>query len=151
MLCGVGVVFRAAGVFGFAQVGEWLKPTDCKSVPLRRYGGSNPPLCTRVMRKQRASVADEPEAVARSWRRSSDDEKEVRAVFDGLRGARRFSLDHAVGRADSSLQRERKIAHRNVIDLGIVRFSGGTVLLANPDRRRAGEREARRLRLIRGI
>jgi hypothetical protein len=35
------------GVFGFAQVGEWLKPTDCKSVPLRRYGGSNPPLCTR--------------------------------------------------------------------------------------------------------
>jgi hypothetical protein len=30
-------------------VGEWLKPTDCKSVPLRRYGGSNPPLCTRVM------------------------------------------------------------------------------------------------------
>jgi hypothetical protein len=29
-------------------VGERLKPTDCKSVPLRRYGGSNPPLCTRI-------------------------------------------------------------------------------------------------------
>src|SRR5271169_753284 len=46
-------------VFGFAQVGEWLKPTDCKSVPLRRYGGSNPPLCTRVD----CFSADEPEAV----------------------------------------------------------------------------------------
>ena len=55
--CDVGVLaglcFGAAGfgaaarVFGFAQVGERLKPTDCKSVPLRRYGGSNPPLCTR--------------------------------------------------------------------------------------------------------
>ena len=38
-------------VFGFAQVGEWLKPTDCKSVPLRRYGGSNPPLCTRMAKE----------------------------------------------------------------------------------------------------
>ena len=48
-----GAVFaRPGGVFGFAQVGEWLKPTDCKSVPLRRYGGSNPPLCTRVMMLQ---------------------------------------------------------------------------------------------------
>jgi hypothetical protein len=55
--CDVGVLagprFGAARfhsarrVFGFAQVGERLKPTDCKSVPLRRYGGSNPPLCTR--------------------------------------------------------------------------------------------------------
>ena len=59
MLCSWVFVFRApGGVFGFAQVGEWLKPTDCKSVPLRRYGGSNPPLCTRVD----ASVVDEPEA-----------------------------------------------------------------------------------------
>ena len=62
---------RGWAVFGFAQVGEWLKPTDCKSVPLRRYGGSNPPLCTRVMkdaaeRSGDASVADEPEAVTRS-------------------------------------------------------------------------------------
>src|ERR1039458_2102010 len=40
------------GVFGFAQVGERLKPTDCKSVPLRRYGGSNPPLCTRVAKEK---------------------------------------------------------------------------------------------------
>ena len=64
---------RPGGVFGFAQVGEWLKPTDCKSVPLRRYGGSNPPLCTRVAKESDersgeksgdASVAaDEPEAV----------------------------------------------------------------------------------------
>jgi hypothetical protein len=72
----VGAVFaRPDGVFGFAQVGEWLKPTDCKSVPLRRYGGSNPPLCTRVAKESGeesrersgdASVADEPEAVTRS-------------------------------------------------------------------------------------
>ena len=60
-----------SGVFGFAQVGEWLKPTDCKSVPLRRYGGSNPPLCTRVAKRSGegrgdASAADEPEAVTRS-------------------------------------------------------------------------------------
>ena len=60
-------VFAPGGVFGFAQVGEWLKPTDCKSVPLRRYGGSNPPLCTRVTKQSGdASVADEPEAVTRS-------------------------------------------------------------------------------------
>src|ERR1019366_1294798 len=80
------------GVFGFAQVGERLKPTDCKSVPLRRYGGSN-------------------------------------------------------------LQRERETAQRDAADPGTVRFSSGTVFLANPDRGRAGEREARRLRLrlIRGI
>jgi|ERR1022692_2478025 hypothetical protein len=31
----------------FAQMGERLKPTDCKSVPLRRFGGSNPSLCTK--------------------------------------------------------------------------------------------------------
>src|SRR6478672_10257841 len=30
-----------------AQVGEWLKPADCKSAPPRRYEGSNPSLCTR--------------------------------------------------------------------------------------------------------
>jgi hypothetical protein len=45
------LLFARRGVFGFAQVGEWLKPTDCKSVPLRRYGGSNPPLCTRVTKE----------------------------------------------------------------------------------------------------
>jgi hypothetical protein len=52
------VSFVGRQVFGFAQVGEWLKPTDCKSVPLRRYGGSNPPLCTRWRaRFQRFKVA----------------------------------------------------------------------------------------------
>ncbi len=30
------------------QVGEWLIPTDCKSVAPWGYGGSNPPLSTRV-------------------------------------------------------------------------------------------------------
>ena len=34
------------GLAVFAQVGEWLKPTDCKSVPPWRYEGSNPSLCT---------------------------------------------------------------------------------------------------------
>src|SRR3954462_1216327 len=33
---------------GFAQVAEWLKATDCKSVAPWSYGGSNPPLCTRL-------------------------------------------------------------------------------------------------------
>ena len=33
-----------------AQVGEWLKPADCKSAPPRRYEGSNPSLCTRFLR-----------------------------------------------------------------------------------------------------
>jgi hypothetical protein len=51
------VFARPDGVFGFAQVGEWLKPTDCKSVPLRRYGGSNPPLCTRVTMRQGFKVS----------------------------------------------------------------------------------------------
>jgi hypothetical protein len=32
-----------------AQVGEWLKPADCKSAPPRRYEGSNPSLCTREL------------------------------------------------------------------------------------------------------
>jgi hypothetical protein len=50
MLCGF-VFLRGASFSDFAQVGEWLKPTDCKSVPLRRYGGSNPPLCTRMKSK----------------------------------------------------------------------------------------------------
>ena len=65
-----GAVFARPGdVFGFAQVGEWLKPTDCKSVPLRRYGGSNPPLCTRVVKRSGdASAADEPEAVTRNYK-----------------------------------------------------------------------------------
>ena len=48
---------RGRAVFGFAQVGEWLKPTDCKSVPLRRYGGSNPPLCTRVAKEAAEETA----------------------------------------------------------------------------------------------
>src|SRR3954466_16335548 len=33
---------------GFAQVAEWLKATDCKSVAPWSYGGSNPPLCTSL-------------------------------------------------------------------------------------------------------
>ena len=37
-------------VFSSAQVGEWLKPADCKSAPPRRYEGSNPSLCTRLRR-----------------------------------------------------------------------------------------------------
>ena len=32
-----------------AQVGEWLKPADCKSAPPWRYEGSNPSLCTIIM------------------------------------------------------------------------------------------------------
>ncbi len=32
------------------QVGEWLKPTDCKSVPPWRYEGSNPSLSTMQRR-----------------------------------------------------------------------------------------------------
>src|SRR5438270_12023323 len=36
-----------------AQVGEWLKPADCKSAPPRRYEGSNPSLCTRFLRGTR--------------------------------------------------------------------------------------------------
>ena len=31
-----------------AQVAEWLMAADCKSAALWSYGGSNPPLCTRV-------------------------------------------------------------------------------------------------------
>ena len=32
-----------------AQVTEWLMVADCKSAALRSYGGSNPPLCTRIL------------------------------------------------------------------------------------------------------
>src|SRR6185437_2105474 len=37
----------AAGRVAAGQVGEWLIPTDCKSVAPWGYGGSNPPLSTR--------------------------------------------------------------------------------------------------------
>ena len=39
---------RVAGLGFNAQVTEWLMVADCKSAALRRYGGSNPPLCTRL-------------------------------------------------------------------------------------------------------
>ena len=35
----------------FAQVAEWLMAADCKSAAPWSYGGSNPPLCTRIERK----------------------------------------------------------------------------------------------------
>ena len=44
--------FRGNGIYRcgarrvHAQVGERLKPTDCKSVGLKVYEGSNPSLCT---------------------------------------------------------------------------------------------------------
>ena len=34
--------------FHNAQVGERLKPADCKSARLLAFGGSNPPLCTII-------------------------------------------------------------------------------------------------------
>ena len=137
-------------VSGFAQVGEWLKPTDCKSVPLRRYGGSNPPLCTRdetkfqgcrVSKRSLAHLGSLKLRNLETWN-SVDDQEEVRAGFDRLRGARRFSLDHAVGRADSSLQWKCETEDRNTDYPGTVCFPNVAALLANPDRRRAGRREA---------
>ena len=41
---------RCSTLTATAQVGEWLKPADCKSAPPRRYEGSNPSLCTRFWR-----------------------------------------------------------------------------------------------------
>ena len=68
MLGSVGAVLaRSGGVFGFAQVGEWLKPTDCKSVPLRRYGGSNPPLCTSNDESRSFKVARFQCKIAYGW------------------------------------------------------------------------------------
>src|SRR3954464_6965065 len=40
---------RCSTLIANAQVGEWLKPADCKSAPPRRYEGSNPSLCTRFL------------------------------------------------------------------------------------------------------
>jgi hypothetical protein len=40
-----------------AQVTEWLMVADCKSAALRSYGGSNPPLCTRLRRFEGVSKA----------------------------------------------------------------------------------------------
>jgi hypothetical protein len=44
---------RCSTLTANAQVGEWLKPADCKSAPPRRYEGSNPSLCTRFLRGTR--------------------------------------------------------------------------------------------------
>ena len=40
-----------------AQVTEWLMVADCKSAALRSYGGSNPPLCTRIFDRERTDGA----------------------------------------------------------------------------------------------
>jgi hypothetical protein len=37
-------------VGAYAQVAEWLMAADCKSAAPWSYGGSNPPLCTRIER-----------------------------------------------------------------------------------------------------
>src|SRR6266849_8552943 len=71
-----------------------------------------------------------------------DHQEEVRAGSDRVCGAGRFSLDHAVGRADSSLGLECETAKRHAADFGTVRLSSGTVFLANPNRGRAGGHEA---------
>src|SRR5258707_11902540 len=80
-------VAAKAGLFrSSAQVGEWLKPADCKSAPPRRYEGSNPSLCTRDLRRERGQG-----------------EREARQGFGESSGAwawsgcrlRRFFLDHA--------------------------------------------------------
>jgi hypothetical protein len=39
-----------------AQVAEWLMAADCKSAAPWSYGGSNPPLCTRIFSGCRAGV-----------------------------------------------------------------------------------------------
>jgi hypothetical protein len=50
-----------------AQVTEWLMVADCKSAALRSYGGSNPPLCTRLRRFEGVSKAlAEREAFSRN-------------------------------------------------------------------------------------
>ena len=76
-----------------------------------------------------------------------DDQEEVRAGACRVCGAGRFSLDHAIGRADSSLQCECETANRNAADPGTVRFPSGAVFLANPDRGRTGKREAGGLKI----
>ena len=134
---------RPGVVFGFAQVGERLKPTDCKSVPLRRYGGSNPPLCTRLSR-----LAGVNEAGAR-WRNPErfcegsavtevDDQEEVRTGSRRICGARCFGLDNAVRRGDSDCGLESEAANGNADDSGVAGFQVGLVLLADEDRRAVG-------------
>ena len=76
-----------------------------------------------------------------------DDQKEVRAGSYRVCVAGRFSLDHAIRRADSSLGLECETAKRHAAGSGTVRVSSGTVFLANPDRGRTGKREAGRLNI----
>src|SRR6266849_5712828 len=76
-----------------------------------------------------------------------DHQKEVRVGSCRVCGAGRFSLDHAVGRADSSLGLECETAKRHAAGSGTVRVSSGTVFLANPDRGRTGKREVGRLNI----
>ena len=148
------LLFARREVFGFAQVGEWLKPTDCKSVPLRRYGGSNPPLCTRVAKEKSFKVArfqSKSRALGfletlkpcdfATWN-LVDDQEEVRAGDDRVCGTGRAGLDNAAGRSDTSLQCERETADRDAGDPGTVRVSRGAVLLADADRGGARGREA---------
>ena len=76
-----------------------------------------------------------------------DDQEEVRAGSYRLRRVWRFSLDYAVGRTGSNLQWEREIAQRDAGDFGTAGFKNGAALLADADRRRAGEREADGLKI----
>ena len=41
-----GIAKKSECPGSLAQVGEWLKPADCKSAAPRGYEGSNPSLCT---------------------------------------------------------------------------------------------------------
>jgi hypothetical protein len=67
----------------FAQVAERLMAADCKSAAPWSYGGSNPPLCTRVENVSRFAIAMicfAALAVA-AWRTLDDPQmKNVRAV-----------------------------------------------------------------------
>jgi len=66
------------------------------------------------------------------WRAREEvgNQKEVRAGAGGVCGARHFSLEHVVERADSAVRDECESAGRDAGDSGIVCVSGGAVLLA---------------------
>jgi hypothetical protein len=62
-----------------------------------------------------------------------DDQKEVRASSDCIRGTGRFGLDNAVRSGDSDFRMESEAANWNAADSGIAGFQVGAVLLADAD------------------
>jgi hypothetical protein len=91
---------------GRAQVGERLKPTDCKSVRLLAFGGSNPPLCTSI-------------SLARLVPTGAGDLVMRETRNEAVAGTSDIRRDRCTGVADAG----RENPFGQLVDFGLLRYS----------------------------